>query len=90
MNDARERLYENVEQCTPHGHRSKALDHAARYYLKMHGHNNVRPTAGAIEELLQLAEQQGSVTAGEIAECLNVEEYPVEVAVDISHGFDHE
>lgn len=90
MTDSRERLYENLEQCCPEGTRSGSLDHAARFYCKMHGYNDVVPGQGAIGELLDVAIEEGSVTPEQIAAILGTEEYPIELDVDLQHGFDHD
>jgi hypothetical protein len=43
----------------------------------MAGGNDVSPGSGAVEKLMQLAMEQGSVTPEEIAECLDTAEVPV-------------
>jgi|AntRauTorcE11898_2_1112593.scaffolds.fasta_scaffold01127_8 hypothetical protein len=58
----------------------------ADYYIKMSGCEAV-PT-GAVEKLMQLATDQGSVTPGEIAVCLDTEELPVRVQTEWSVGED--
>ena len=75
--DKREREWEMLQEATGEATTSGALDVATNYYLKMRGDNATAPT-GAIQELMQLAEHQGSVTPREIAEVLDVEELPVE------------
>lgn len=85
MNDRRERLYENLKEATGKGHKSKALDQAAAYYLRMHGDTIVYPT-GTIDEVLNAAEAEGSLTAQQIAELLNVDELPVAYKASRSIG----
>lgn len=43
---------------------------------------------GAVEELMELAVEQGSVTPAEIAELLDTEEYPVEYSSSWAVGRD--
>jgi len=88
MNESRERLYNDLMQTTGAGSKSKALDAAARYYCRMAGRNGVRADQGAIAQLLELAEDQGSVTPKEIADVLSTKEYPIAVNVKIDHGPD--
>lgn len=85
MNDRRERRYDNLEQATGEGTRSGALDVAADYYIRMAGGNDAVPT-GQVAELMQLAEDQGSVTAEEIADVLGTDELPVRASVEWSVG----
>jgi len=75
--DARERKWENLKEATGQNTVSGALDTAADYYLKMRGDTPAIPT-GRVPELIARADQEGSVTAGEIAEILDVDELPVE------------
>jgi hypothetical protein len=87
MNDRRERLYENLKEATGKGHKSKALDQAAAYYLRMHGDTIVYPT-GVIDDVLDEAEGEGSLTAQQIAVLLDVDELPVAYEVKRSVGED--
>lgn len=57
--------------------KSKAIDRAAEFFIKMRGDNVAVPN-GAFTELMERAERQGSVTPEEIAEILDTEELPVE------------
>lgn len=77
MGERRERRYDRLEDATGESTRSGALDVAADYYLKMAGGTTARPT-GAVEQLMRLAVDQGSVTPEEIADVLDVDELPVE------------
>lgn len=83
--DARERKWENLKEATGKGHKSTALDTAADYYLTMAGDTTAVPV-GAIEELMKRADEQGSVTAEEIADVLDTEELPVEAETSWSVG----
>lgn len=75
MNDERERRLENLADATGESTKSKAIDKAADYYIQMAGCDAV-PT-GAVEELMQLAIDEGSVTPDQIAAVLDVDELPV-------------
>jgi hypothetical protein len=74
--DARARKWENLKEATTERATSKALDVAADYYLRMAGGTAAIPT-GRLTELMQLAEQRGSLTGAEIADVLDVDELPV-------------
>lgn len=76
MNDERERRIDDLVEATGENTKSKAIDAAAKYYVRMAGDTNAVPT-GAIEELMQLAIDEGSVTPAQIAETLDVDELPV-------------
>jgi hypothetical protein len=77
MTDDRERRLENLQEATGENAKSKALDVAARYYVRMAGGCGAVST-GQVAELLERAEEQGSVTPKEIAEVLDTDELPVE------------
>ena len=83
--EVRQRKWENLKEATGKGHKSTALDTAADYYLKMAGDTTAMPV-GAIEKLLELAIQQGSVTPEEIADVLDTEELPVMATTTWSVG----
>jgi len=83
--DKREREWEMLQEATGEATTSGALDVATNYYLKMRGDNAAAPT-GAVEELMQLAINEGSATPDQIAEVLNVEEFPVEYEREWSVG----
>lgn len=70
MNDARERRIEHLQEAVEEKTKSKALDQAAEFTIDMLGGTTARPT-GAFEELLEAAEEEGSLTASEIAEILD-------------------
>ena len=72
----RDRLWENLCEATGENARSKALDRAARYYLRMCG-GVAAYGRGDIQTLLDAAEEQGSLTAPEIAAILDERELPV-------------
>jgi len=75
--DARKRKWEHLKEATGENTVSGALDAAADYYIKMRGDTAAVPT-GRVPKLIQRADQEGSLTAGEIAEILDVDELPVE------------
>lgn len=83
--DARERRWESLQEATGEKTKSKALDTAAEFYIKMGGDTTAVPT-GTFDELMAKAERQGSVTAEEIAEILNSEELPVQADLMWSVG----
>lgn len=85
MNDRRERRFENLVEASDQEAKAKALDDAAEFYIKMRGDTTARPT-GAFEELMERADEQGSVTAEEIAEILNTDELPVDATLSWSVG----
>ena len=85
MTERRERLYENLKEATGKGHKSKAIDQAAAYYLRMHGDTVIHPT-GVIDDVLDAAEAEGSLTAKQIAELLDVDELPVAYEISRSVG----
>ncbi len=77
--DERKRLSENLCEATDENARSKALDRAARYYLRMCG-GVAAYGRGNIQTLLDEAEAQGSLTAPEIAAILDERELSFESA----------
>jgi hypothetical protein len=85
MNDERERRIENLVDATGEATKSKAIDQAARYYVRMAGDCSAIPT-GAVEELMERAADQGSVTPEEIAEILDTDELPVSARTEWSVG----
>lgn len=85
MNPRRERRYDLLERSTGESNRAAALDAAALFYLSMAGRPADHQT-GAIEELLELAVDQGSVTPEEIAEVLDTDQVPVRADVEWSVG----
>lgn len=87
MNERRERRFENLMEATGEGTKSGALDVAADYYIRMAGGNSAVPT-GRIEELVRLAREEGNLTAEEIVDVLDSDEYPVSVSSEFSFGRD--
>jgi hypothetical protein len=83
--EARERRFEELKEATGESTKSKAIDQAAKYYIRMRGDTTAVPT-GAIDELMQRASEQGSVTAEEIADVLDTEELHVEAETTYSVG----
>lgn len=75
--EARQRKWRHLKEATGKGHKSTALDAAADYYLKMRGDTTAVPT-GRLQELMELAGEQGSITSEELAEILDTEKLPVE------------
>jgi hypothetical protein len=87
LNDARERRIEHLQEAVEEKTKSKALDQAAEFTIDMLGGTTARPT-GAFEELLEAAEEEGSLTASEIAEVLDSRTVPVEYESKWSVGED--
>lgn len=85
MTDDRERRFDDLQEATGENTKSKAIDQAARYYVRMAGGTDAVPT-GAVEKLMQLAVGEGSVTPEQIAEVLDVDELPVDYERDWSVG----
>jgi len=83
--EERERLWEKLKEASGNNTKSGALDDAARYYIRMRGGTSTVPN-GSIAKLLRRAEEQGSVTAEEIAEELSTPELPVEARTEWSVG----
>lgn len=77
LNDRRERQFEYLQEATGENTTSGAIDAAAQYYVRMAGDTGAYPS-GSLEELMEAAIEQGSLTAPEIAEILDSEELPVE------------
>ena len=75
--DERERLWDDLEEATGHGHTSQALDAAARHYVQCRGDTAAVPT-GTYAELLQAArDADGGLGPEQIAEILDTDELPV-------------
>lgn len=85
MNDDRERRLEALSEATGEKTKSKAIDAAARYYVRMAGGTTAVPE-GRISELMELAEEQGSVTPGQIADVLDTDELSVDFETEWSVG----
>jgi len=75
--DVRERKWKYLKEATGENTVSGALDAAADYYLKMRGDTTAQPK-GNVPELIRRADQEGSLTAAEIAEILDADELPIE------------
>jgi hypothetical protein len=73
MNDERDRRLEALLEASGENTKSKTIDSGAKYYVRMSGGTGAVPD-GKLAELVQLAEQQGSVTPAEIADVLDTEE----------------
>jgi hypothetical protein len=87
MNDDRERRLQNLVDATGQNTKSKAIDQAAKYYVRMAGGTSAVPT-GAVEELMELAVSEGSVTPDQIADVLDVDELAVSYESEWSVGGD--
>jgi hypothetical protein len=88
--DDRERLWEDLCEATDWGHTSKALDAAARHYVRCRGDTSAVPV-GNYAELLRAADDADSgLGPEEIAEILNTDELPVAASTttEISVGND--
>lgn len=77
MTDARERKLDHLKEALDENAGSKALFAAADYAIRMRGGSTAVPT-GKIVELMQRADEQGSVTPQEIAEILDTDTVSVE------------
>lgn len=73
----REQKWKYLKEATGENTVSGALDTAADYYLKMCGETTAQPN-GHVPELIHRADQEGSLTAAEIAEVLDVDELSIE------------
>jgi len=78
-NEQRLRLYDRLEEATDEATRSGAIDRAASYFCRMAG---TETQESQIEELLQKAEKEGSLTAPEIADALDAPQLSVSATVD--------
>ena len=83
--DTRARKWEYLKEATGESATSKALDRAADYYLRMHGDTTAVPQ-GKLTELMNAAQNRGSLTPEEIAEILDTDELPVRCEVSVSVG----
>lgn len=82
VNERRERLFDRLEDATGEATRAGALEAAARYYCHMDG----AEIEGAVEELIQIAVQEGTVTPEQIAHVLDHSTLPIGVTVDVDIG----
>jgi hypothetical protein len=87
MNDQRERRLDALLEATGEKTKSKAIDTAAEFYVKMRGDTTAVPQ-GAFVQLMETAEEQGSVTPTEIAAILGTDELPVEAETTWAVGDD--
>ena len=85
--DARERRWQYLREATGKGHTSAALDEAATYYLRMRGDTGAYPR-GLLEELVERAEAEGSLTAAEIVDVLDCPELALAYESEWSVGDD--
>ena len=85
MTDSRERRLEQLCEATGENTKSKALDRAAAFYLKMAGDTTAVPT-GAFVELMECAVDHGSITPEEIAAILDTDELPVQAETSWAVG----
>lgn len=83
LTDDRERHLDRLGKATGESTRSKAIDRASKFYTAMHGSDY---SAGAFNELLEAAEERGSLTAPEIAEILDSPHLEVSASVEYSVG----
>jgi len=83
--EQRERRWEALQEATGESTVSGAIDVAVAYYLTMHGDTIVEPT-GAVPELMNRATEEGSLTARQIADVLDVDELPVEYTEEWQRG----
>lgn len=58
--------------------KTQAVLQACRLAARLDGENDVEPGPGALARLLEVAEEQGSLTGEEIAAILSTEELPVQ------------
>jgi hypothetical protein len=65
--------------------KTRAVMEAVEFYLRMHGDTTAVPT-GAFAQLMERADEQGSVTAEEIAALLDTDALPVEAQTSWSVG----
>jgi len=77
MPDSRQRRIDDLKNALDEATASKAIDQAAEFTIRMRGDTTAVPT-GALDELMQLAIDQGSVTPAEIADVLDTPQISVE------------
>jgi len=83
--DKRKREWNHLQEATGESTVAGALDVAANYYLEMAGGTMAVPN-GRLEELMERADEQGSVTPEEIADILDIDELPVSASTEWSVG----
>jgi hypothetical protein len=87
MNDERERRLEALLEATGENTKSKAIDRAAKYYVRMAGGTTAAPV-GKVEDLMNAAVAEGNLTADQIADILDTDELPVHHKREWSVGTD--
>lgn len=85
MDDSRERTLNDLKAALDKNAGSKALFAAAKYAVRMRGGTNAVPS-GRVTELLEVADERGSLTSEEIAEILDTEEITIEYSSNWSIG----
>jgi len=85
MTDSRERTLKHVKAALDENAGSKALFRAAKYAVRMRGGTDAVPS-GRIAELLEAADERGSLTGKEIADILDTKEMRVEYSSSWSVG----
>ena len=85
MNERRERTLVNLKEALDENAGSKALFAAAEFTLRMRGETTAIPN-GALAELLEAADERGSLTGEEIAEILDTDEIPIDYSTSWAVG----
>ena len=75
--DERDRLWEDLREATTEGHTSKALDAAARHYVRCRGDTTAVPTGTYAELLAAARDADGGLGPEQIADILDTDELPV-------------
>ena len=78
LTGTRDQLLTELVDAAGQNTKAKALDDAGRADLRLVGRNMVEPGPGLLHELLEAAEERGSLDAAEIAEILSTEELPLQ------------
>jgi hypothetical protein len=73
MTDQRERRLDALKDALDENTKSKATDRAIAFTLRMRG-NSIAYSTEKLEQLIETAEERGTLTAEEIAEILDTEE----------------
>lgn len=76
LSGSRDQLLDDLESCTGEKTRAKAVEKAARAYLRLVGGNVVQPGPGLLDELLEAADRR-DLSGDEIARVLDVDELPL-------------
>jgi hypothetical protein len=80
MTESRKRRYNTLCEATGEATKSKAIDKAVGYYLRMRGDTDAYPI-GATHQLLEIAESDGGVTGEQIASIVDCPELRVKYEV---------